>query len=99
VADVRLDRQRFDPVRAQARVAAAEAGEVVGSRELEPDEVDRVVGDPLRVGLGEAHAHLGLEVEVHGGYLSTIPPSKMHEDELETDATPAPRLVAAALPP
>jgi hypothetical protein len=24
------------------------------------------VRDPLRVGLGEAHAHLGLEVEVHG---------------------------------
>src|SRR4029453_10143023 len=64
----------------------------------EPDEVDRVVDDPLRVGLGKAHAHLGVEAEVHGGYLSTIAPSKMHEEELETDATLVRRLVAAQFP-
>jgi aminoglycoside phosphotransferase (APT) family kinase protein len=37
-------------------------------------------------------------VEVHRGYLSTIPPSKMHEDELETDATLVRSLVAAQFP-
>ena len=55
-----------DPVRAQARVAAAEAPEVVDARHLEPDEVDGVVRDALRVRLGEANAHLGGEAEVHG---------------------------------
>ena len=64
---MRLDRQRLDPLGAQPGVAAAEAGEVVDPRDLEPDEVDGVVRDPLRVGLGEAHAHLGLEVKSTAG--------------------------------
>src|SRR5205823_6966337 len=72
VADVGLDRQRLDPLCPQARVAAAEACQVVDAGDLEPDEVNGVVRDPLRVGLGEAHAYLGLEVEVHGLAVSTI---------------------------
>ena len=69
-------------VGAQARVAAAEAREVVDARDLEPDEVDGVVRDALRVGLGEAHAHLGREVEVHGAADSTIDPCRQALAEL-----------------
>ncbi len=66
VAHVRLDRQCLDPVGAEAGIAAAEAREVVDAGDLEPDEVDGVVRDALCVRLGEAHLHLGCEVEVHG---------------------------------
>ena len=46
--------------------------EVVDARDLEPDEVDGVVRDALRVGLREAHPHLGREAEAPRGELSTI---------------------------
>ena len=59
VADVRLEHERLDPELAQALVAAGVPLEVLDSRHLEPDEVVRVVRDPLRVGLREAHLDVG----------------------------------------
>ena len=56
-----LGGQRLVPVGLEALVARAEAGEVLDARDLVPDEVGGVVGDALRVGLGEAHRHLGRE--------------------------------------
>jgi NAD-dependent protein deacetylase/lipoamidase len=64
---VRLDRHRLDAVLAQRVVAAAEPIEVADARDLEPNEVLGVVRDPLRVGLGEANADLGVEVEAVDG--------------------------------
>ncbi len=58
VADVRLDRERLDPSSSQCGVAAGVSGEVVDPGDLEPDEVGGVVGDALRVGLGEADLDL-----------------------------------------
>lgn len=55
VADVGLERQRLDTARAERRVPAVEAGQVLDTRDLEPDEIDRVVRDRLGVGLGEAN--------------------------------------------
>jgi len=73
VAGVRLEHERLDALLAQPRIAARDLLEVVDAGDLEPDEVLRVVDDPLRVGLGEAHAHrrgrgerLGA-VGTHGG--------------------------------
>ena len=56
-----LEDERLDALVAHRLVAAGEACEVLDAGELEPDEVDRVVDDPLRVRLGEAHAHLRRE--------------------------------------
>ena len=56
----------FDPLGLQLRVAAAKTCEVLDPRDLEPDEVDGVMRDALRVRLGEANLHLGREAEVHG---------------------------------
>ena len=61
VAHLRRQHQRLDPLLAQRGVAACEAGQVLDARELEPDEVDGVVRDSLRVGLGEADGDLGDE--------------------------------------
>ena len=58
VADVRLDRERLDPARSQGAVAPGVTGEVVDPRDLEPDQVDGVVNDALRVRLGEADPDL-----------------------------------------
>src|SRR5581483_427755 len=55
-AGMRLEHERLDPLVAEALVAAGVALEELDARHLEPDEVGRVVGDPLRVGLGEADA-------------------------------------------
>src|SRR5581483_4543765 len=63
VTDVRFGRQRLVAVRLQAAVAVPEASEVLDSRDLEPDEVRGVVGDALRVGLGEPDRELGREAE------------------------------------
>src|SRR5207247_11197609 len=63
VANVRLQDVRLDPLFPQLRIAARVALEVVDARDLEPDEVDRVVDDPLRVGLGEPRLQLGREAE------------------------------------
>ena len=59
VAHVRLEHERLDAEVAQPLVAAGVPLEVLDARDLEPDEVVRVVDDPLRVGLGEPHPHLG----------------------------------------
>ena len=70
MTDVGLDRERLDALLAQRGVAPAEAGEVVDARDLEPDEVLGVVGDALRIRLGEADSDLGVEAEaVDGGRL------------------------------
>ena len=61
VAHLRLEDERLDPLFPQRLVAAGEAGQVLDSGDLEPDEVDRVVGDSLRVGLGEPDTDLGRE--------------------------------------
>jgi NAD-dependent deacetylase len=63
VPDVRLDGQRLDPLRLQSGVAAVETVEVVDTRLLEPDEVDGVVSDRLRVRLREADGNLGRKRE------------------------------------
>src|SRR5207248_3573268 len=65
VADVRLDRERLDALGPQPGIAAAEPGEVVDPGDLEPDEVDGVVRDSLRVGFREAHLEAGREAELH----------------------------------
>jgi hypothetical protein len=58
---VRLDRRRLDPVVAERLVAAGERRQILDPSHLEPDEVDGVVSDPLRVGLREADRDLGCE--------------------------------------
>jgi hypothetical protein len=63
MANVRLDRHRLDAVLPKGRVAASKAIEIVDARDLEPDEVFRVVSDALRVRLGEADLDLGVEAE------------------------------------
>ena len=51
------------PEVAQRLVAAGVRAQVLDAGDLEPDEVRRVVGDPLRVGVGEADAHVRRERE------------------------------------
>jgi NAD-dependent deacetylase len=68
VAHVRFEHERFDPLGAQLGVAAGVLLEIGDARDLEPHEVVRVVGNSLRVRLGEAHAHVRREpVAVHAG--------------------------------
>ena len=55
---MRLEDERLDPLVAEPLVAAREPLEVLHARDLEPDEVVRVVHDALRVGLGEPHPDL-----------------------------------------
>ena len=64
VAGVRLERQRVDSLVAQLEVTAPEAAQVLDPRRLEPDQVRGVVGDALRVRLGEAHRHVVGELEI-----------------------------------
>jgi hypothetical protein len=64
---VGLDGHRFDAVLPERGVAASKAVEVVNARDLEPNEVFRVVRDALRVRLGEADSDLGVEVEAVDG--------------------------------
>ena len=63
VAGVRLEREGLDTFLAERRVSAPEPSEVVDAGNLEPDQELGIVGDALRVGLGEANADLGVEVE------------------------------------
>jgi NAD-dependent deacetylase len=63
VADVRLEDDGLDAEVAQLLVAARIALEVVDTRDLEPHEVVRVVGDALRVRLRETHLDVGCETE------------------------------------
>jgi NAD-dependent deacetylase len=70
VAHVDLGRRRLDALLAQSLVPAVEAAQVLDPRRLEPDEVRGVVGDALRVGLGEADGEVELEpVAVDGDTL------------------------------
>ena len=64
------------PVVAQRLVAAGVLAQVLDARDLEPDEVRRVVRDPLRVGVREADAHVVENVKPSIGASST-----MHGDE------------------
>jgi hypothetical protein len=75
VADVRLGHERLDPAVAERLVPARVATEVLDARELEPDEVGGVVGDRLRIRLGEPHAYLDRVGErVHGRSIDAWPP-------------------------
>ena len=70
VAAERLEHERLDAVVAQRLVAAGVRAQVLDARDLEPDEVRRVVRDPLRVGVREPHADAGREREAfHGATL------------------------------
>ena len=71
VAGVGLERQRVDAFLAQTEVAAGEAAQVLDSRHFEPDEISRVMRDPLGVGLREANGDLGREVEVAHGRVAS----------------------------
>jgi hypothetical protein len=55
VTDVRLDREGFHALLNQSSVPAREAGQIRDAGDLEPVQIDRVVRDPLRVRLAEAH--------------------------------------------
>ena len=61
VAGVDLGGRGLDARVPESLVAAGELPEVLDARGLEPDEVGGVVGDALRIGLGEAHGDLELE--------------------------------------
>jgi hypothetical protein len=63
IADVSLEDKRFDACVTEALIAAGVPVEVFDARDLEPDEVVRVVCDALRVRLGEPHLHGRLEAE------------------------------------
>src|SRR3954471_15087981 len=63
VPDVRLEHERLEPGLAQSRITAGELLQVRDARDLEPDEVVRVVRDALGVRLGEPNAHVGAEAE------------------------------------
>ena len=63
VPDVRLEHERLDPLVAQLRVTACVAVQVLDACDLEPDEIVRVVRDPLGVRLGEPDPHVGCEME------------------------------------
>ncbi len=68
VADVRLDGRRVYSLLDEALVAALELLEVGDPCDLEPDEIDGVVDDALRVRLAEADLEVGGEPEsLHGG--------------------------------
>ena len=70
IADVGLEHERFESLFAQSGISTRVLRQVRDARNLEPDEVIGVVGDPLRVRLGEADGHLGAEAEiVHGAAL------------------------------
>jgi NAD-dependent deacetylase len=64
VADVRLEHERLEPLVTESLVAPGVLGEVRNARDLEPDEVVRIVRHPLGVGLGEADGYLRAEAEL-----------------------------------
>jgi hypothetical protein len=61
VADARLQDERLEALVADRLIAAGELRQVCDPRRFEPDEVVRVVRDPLRVGFGKPHAHVDRE--------------------------------------
>jgi NAD-dependent deacetylase len=67
---MRLEHERLDPFVTQPLVAVRELLEVFHARHFEPDEVARVVGDPLCVRLREANSDRRCETEaVHGAQM------------------------------
>ena len=56
VAAMGLQDERLDPPFAELLVAARVLAQVLDARDLEPDEVARVVRDPLSIGVGEPDA-------------------------------------------
>ena len=102
VADVRLDRRHVDAVLLdEPVVAAGEPREVGDPGDLEPDEVDGVVHDALRVGLAEAHAQVGRETKsVHGSasYDPGVDDVRLLA-ELIRDRRPCVALTGAGCPP
>ena len=67
IAHVHLGGERFDSLIADRLISARVELEVLDACNLEPDEERRMVGDALRVGLGEAHLDLGREREAFHG--------------------------------
>ena len=63
IPNVHLRCGRLHALLAQPRITAVEAREVLDPRDLEPDEVRRVVRDSLRVRLGEPDRDVRLEAE------------------------------------
>ena len=63
VSDVRLEHERLDALIAKRLIPARVALEIRNARDLEPHEVDRVVRDALRVGLGKTNHDVGVEAE------------------------------------
>jgi hypothetical protein len=75
VADVRLEDDCLQPEVSQALVPTGRLLEMLDARDLEPDEVVRVVRDPLRVGFREADANICLEGEsAHAAAMLAEPP-------------------------
>src|SRR5258708_37872750 len=63
---MRLEHERLDALVAELLIPARVLLEKRDARNLEPDEVVRVVCDTLRVGLGEPHSDLcGERVTLH----------------------------------
>ena len=58
IVDADADGERLDPLLPDRAISAGVVGEVGDARDLEPDDVGRVVRDPLRVRLGEADADI-----------------------------------------
>ena len=71
VVDADADRQRLDPLCPDRPVPARVVGEVGDPGDLEPDDVGRVMGDSLCVGLGEPNADV-VGVRESLGLLPTI---------------------------
>jgi len=70
---VDLDSQRLEAPVADPLITARVPLQVRHSGDLEPDDKCRVVRDPLRIGLSEAHPDVGREREAfHGATLDTI---------------------------
>jgi hypothetical protein len=65
VARVGLERESIDAFLPEPRIAAAKPAQVLDPRHLEPDEIRRVMGDSLGIGLGEADGHVVRERELH----------------------------------
>ena len=93
-----LEHERLEPLFAERVVAAGVLGEVRDAGDLEPDEIRRVVRDALRVGLGEAHANLGLEREpLHRGHSTRVDPDVLRLAELVETTQPCVALTGAGI--
>ncbi len=99
VAGVGLGGRGLDAGVPQSLVAAGELPEVLDACGLEPDEVGGVVGDALRVRLGEAHGDLELEghpARTLGRFSAASAPT-CHLSPIDKDAEERFGEIAAAL--